>query len=261
MAGVRQHPTSSARGFSISVLPSQDAEGRAWSSQRESPTREPDPRAKLWDFCKDGDAHTQQKVCGLQTELSPKGGVRVRMPLMPENAPRAADWISPPLFVAFLWPQNGPLLFGECAVTALGVFCFSCFLLSTAAKPCAARGSWCVQKALETRGAALNRLAGEEHLCSAVSPESRCVGEERLGAGCRRMTNPPELRCRAAVPKCRGPVQATAALEGAPLWRTRQEGAAAVQCFLPPLRATQSFTEVTGGNEQKINSPSTCPKH
>ncbi|XP_068270136.1 prostaglandin E synthase [Nyctibius grandis] len=131
---------------------------------------------------------------------------------------------------------------------------YCCFLLSTAAESI----SWGLQKALEMSRAALNRPAGE-HRCSAVSPESRPVGEERLGPGYRRVTNPPELLCHAAVPKCQGLVQATAA----PLWRRRQEEASAVQCLLPPLRATHSFTKITGGNqkEQKINSPSTCPMH
>lgn len=41
-------------------------------------------------------------------------------------------------------------------MTALGVFSFSCFLLSTAAEPCAAWISWCLQKALEMSRVALN---------------------------------------------------------------------------------------------------------
>ena len=137
-----------------------------------------------------------------------------------------------------------PLLFGECAVTALGVFSFSCFLLSTAAEPCTAWISWCLQKALETSRAALNLPAGE-YRCSAVSPESRHVGEERLGPGYLKMTNPRELLCRAAVPKGQGLVQTTAACNGAPRWRTRQEEASAVQCLLPPVRATQGETRMS----------------
>ena len=85
-------------------------------------------------------------------------------------------------------------------MTALGVFSFSCFLLSTAAEPCTAWISWCLQKALEMSRAALNLPAGE-YRCSAVSPESHHVGEERLGPGYLKMTNPRELLCHAAVPK------------------------------------------------------------
>lgn len=146
-------------------------------------------------------------------------------------------------------------------MTALGVFSFSCFLLSTAAEPCAAWISWCLQKALEMSGVALNTppqpLPGE-YRCSAVSPKSHHVGEERLGPGYHGMTNPREVFCHMAVLKCQGLVQATAACNGAALWRTRQEEASAVQCLLPPLRAMQSFTMITGGiqKEQKRNPPS-----
>lgn len=156
-------------------------------------------------------------------------------------------------------------------MTALGVFSFSCFLLSTAAEPCAAWISWCLQKALEMSRVALNTHTHHTHTppppgeycCSAVSPKSHHVGEERLGPGYHRMTNPREVFCHAAVLKCQGLVQATAVCNGAALLRTRQEEASAVQCLLPPLRAMQSFTMITGGiqKEQKINPPSIYPKN
>lgn len=60
------------------------------------------------------------------------------------------------LFVAFLWTKYGCCYLGN--VIALGVFSFSCFLLSTAATLFTAWTSWCLQKALEMGRGALEGL-------------------------------------------------------------------------------------------------------
>lgn len=101
------------------------------------------------------------------------------------------------------------MLFGKCAMITLGVFPFSCFLLSTAATPFTALTSWCLQKALEMSRGALKTV-----LLLCVTQKCH-VGEERSGPGYCMVTKPHELLCHTAVPRYQGllPAAAAAAME------------------------------------------------
>lgn len=150
---------------------------------------------------------------------------------------------------------------------------WGCFLSAVPCRPplpCTARISWCWQKALETSGVALNTRpkpcpqreegAAAPRRCTKVRWWSGGVGTRALQEDkpCRR-TSPAgqALCCHAAVPEHQG-----AAGDGAPLWRTEQEGGS-LCCSGRGLRATQGFANITGRrqNEQKINSLSICPEH
>lgn len=88
-----QLPASSSCGFSISASPQPDAEQHAWRGQQESFTLDTEPEyicwTQFWDFWKVKSWH-KTGVC--RQSFLPKGSL-VHMPLIPENAPRASDFL------------------------------------------------------------------------------------------------------------------------------------------------------------------------